>query len=189
MVIPQFSSGITKVLPRFEWYVVDSREEDWYKFICWKVHLSICHFFKNCQYFSKTLYRTISRFVVVPCNTTGCPNHSCYACRFDNEDPWDPFNFELDKCTYCLHNQQRNKMCFNTDMKKCWFKQQKSICKAWRKLPTPSRNASQTEKSLLDCEFSLLRWKKQKLLSKSKQRTVSSIWTRYYHGITMVIPW
>ena len=44
------------------------------------------------------------RFVVLPC---------------DNENPWDPFNFELDKCTYCLHNQQRNKMCFNTDMKKC----------------------------------------------------------------------
>ena len=129
------------------------------------------------------------RFVVLPCDTTGCPNHSCYACRFDNEDPWDPFNFELDKCTYCLHYQQRNKMCFNINMNKCWFKQQKSIWKAWRKLPTPSRNASRTEKSLLDCEFSLLRWKKQKLLSKSKQRTVSSIWTRYYHGITMVLPW
>ena len=60
------------------------------------------------------------RFVVLPCDTTGCPNHSCYACRFDNEDPWDPFNFELDKCTYCLHYQQRNKMCFNIDMNKCY---------------------------------------------------------------------
>ena len=59
------------------------------------------------------------RFVVLPCDTTGCPNHSCYACRFDNEDPWDPFNFELDKCTYCLHYQQRNKMCFNINMNKC----------------------------------------------------------------------
>ena len=125
------------------------------------------------------------RFVVLPCDTTGCPNHSCYACRFDNEDPWDPFNFELDKCTYCLHYQQRNKMCFNINMNKCWFKQQKSIWKAWRKLPTPSRNASRTEKSLQDCEFSLLPEKNKNFFQKENVEQ----FLRNEHGITMVLPW
>eukprot|EP00493_Phyllostaurus_siculus_P021432 UN21759 len=44
---------------------------------------------------------------------------SVFSCRFDCEDPFDCFNFELDTCTYCNHLQQRNKMSFNKKMKNC----------------------------------------------------------------------
>ena len=96
------------------------------------------------------------RFVIVPCSNMGYQKHCCYACRYDGEDPWDPFNFELSQCTYCLHLNKRNKMSFNKKLKKCWFKQQKNTSIGWKKLEPPSNNALRTEKSLLDCECSLL---------------------------------
>ena len=53
------------------------------------------------------------RFIIIPCLTQGCQHHCCYACRYNGADPWDAFNFELDTCAFCNHDQQRNKLSFN----------------------------------------------------------------------------
>ena len=76
------------------------------------------------------------RFVIIPCLTQGCQHHCCYACRYNGADPWDAFNFELDTCAFCNHDQQRNKLSFNKKEKNCWFKQQETSWIEWKKLQT-----------------------------------------------------
>ena len=128
-------------------------------------------------------------FVRVPCVNVRCDKICCFACRFDCEDPFDCFNFELDTCTYCNHLQQRNKMSFNKKMKNCWFKQQTNIWSVWRKLETTLKNGSQRENGQLVCECRLL--PEMKLFRERKKKSLlimNMVIPWYYQGVTMVIP-